>query len=139
MLSGWRKFLIFNRYAREPIASVSPGHENLRKLAEALETSINYLQTGISVTVQIQEKKEIFDLEVFEFLCEKSGYSYATDVSDERYYHRNYDMNHGDFVLVNDEMMRDVLEEVSHYFGYLMHERAMTMADCFEKMKKNET
>ncbi len=108
------------------------GQESLRKVAIALDTSVNYLQTGVEVSVQFFPHQKPISQDVFDYLGEQSHYTFATHLGKDRYYASR---NSSEFVLVDEKTIRKVLDEVSLYFGYLMHQRAIPL-DEFMKLEK---
>ena len=106
-------------------AVINMGLSNLQKVANALNTTVSYLQTGVSVTVDYGKRREISNFDVFEYLCKKTGYSYASRVGTTRYYCKAG----SEFAPADEKNMKEVLEQTAHYFAFLMHERSETLEE----------
>ena len=103
-------------------AVINMGLSNLQKVANALNTTVSYLQTGVTVTVEQVKHREPSDFDVFEHLCKMTGYSYASLVGTTRYYCKAGTV----YTPADEKNMKETLEQSAHYFGYLMYERSET-------------
>ena len=117
-------------------AITNMGQDRLRKAAEALKTTVSFLQTGVSVEITHFPKKTLLPDEVFHYLCKKSGYSYSSHIGTDRYYD-NKNKNNFELVCVNNNVIQEVMDLVIPYFGYLMHQRAIPLQD-FMKLMANQ-
>ena len=115
-------------------AITNMGQESLRKVADALNTSVPFLQTGVSVSVQFMKRPEPDDTDVFEYLCKENGYRYSSHIHTDRY----YDKHSSEFVCINEKSRDEIMKQVAHYFGYLMHERALSLEEFIDRVNRNE-
>ena len=117
------------------------GQARLRKVATALDTSVEYLQTDVNITVNYQKRPEILEQDVFDYMCRLSGYRYAAHLGTDRYYSNI----HAEHVLASPEAVHTFLEKLAPFFGYLLHERSIPfqdfyrMANEFEKETQEKT
>ncbi len=113
-------------------AVTNMGQESLRKVAAALNTSVPYLQTGVSVEVKHIKHPEAQDADVLEFLRKKSGYTCSARSGSSLVYSKA----NSEFVTLDEKSNRELLDQVIHYFGYLMHERSESLEAFLEHYQK---
>ncbi len=104
------------------------GHAGLKKVAEALGTSVNYLQTGVSVTVAKEEKPRQDDELVFDYLAEKCGYRRNHVPEDGNLYY----VRREDVVRTDGETIRNMVEAAASYMGYLLHQKSFSLSEFLE-------
>ena len=115
-------------------AVTNMGQENLSKVADALNVSIGFLQTGIAITAQAYKRPAIDDTDIFEFLCAKSQYRYATHIGPDRYYEKKGQ----EFVLANPQAVSRMIDQVAHYFSFLMHDQSISLEEFLSKSNADD-
>ena len=98
------------------------GQSGLRKVASALNTSAQFLMTGVSVTTKIYPHPEIDPTEVYEYLLKKCGYSYSTHAASVRYYQKGER-----FIAADEKTFSLLLDQFLPYFSFLIQNQSISI------------
>lgn len=98
------------------------GQSGLRKVAKALDTSAEFLMTGVSVTITHLPKIEIFPTDVYEYLLKKCGYSYSTHAASVRYYQKGER-----FIAADEKTFSLLLDQFLPYFSFLIQNQSISI------------
>ena len=111
------------------------GQAGLLKIAEAMGTTVSYLQTGVSVNAAIQKKPPLDEEIVFDYLARKCGY-YRNYVPEKRnlYYIRRESV-----VRTDADDIRRLVEEAASYMAFLMERKSFPLAEFLDELRQRET
>ena len=98
------------------------GQSGLRKVADVLNTDVQYLMTGVSVTTKIYPHPEIIPTDVFEFLLKKCGYSYSTHAGPVRFFQKGER-----FIPADEKTFSLLLDQLLPYFGFLVQNQSISI------------
>ena len=106
------------------------GQENLRKVAEALDTTVTMLQTGKPYNSNRFMEAAWTQQQIFSYFVNRAEINCNTADVGEVYFPDH--TNPKRYTLVNDKVEDEIMKEMTRYFRFLLYERSV-YGDEWEK------